>query len=263
MSAERPQDSPEFVTITIRLGSPDWQLETRMTVPSGPTRSRQMLPLVQSLTDAVVNAAAKTVEAEGKSISCKKGCGACCRQLVPISEVEARRMGEVVEEMPEPRRSQVRARFAEARRRLEAAGLLDMLEQRAQWTTEGRDLGLKYFAAGIPCPFLEDEACSIHQKRPLACREYLVTSPAANCAQPTPETIECVPMPFKVWNAVARVDEVRAGSRWIPWVPLVLAPDWAQAHPDTTVPRPGPQLLRDFFEHLTRRTPPPTQAPTV
>jgi Fe-S-cluster containining protein len=36
----------------------------------------------------------------------------------------------------------------------------------------------------MPCPFLEDESCSIHPDRPLVCREYLVTSPAELCAGP-------------------------------------------------------------------------------
>ncbi len=44
----------------------------------------------------------------------------------------------------------------------------------------------RYFHLGIACPFLEDESCSIHADRPISCREYLVTSPAVNCADPKP-----------------------------------------------------------------------------
>src|SRR5262245_55056627 len=116
-----PPQPPETVTATVELSHTDWNLRTQVTVPTGPTRLIQLLPLVQSLADAVVGAA---VEAQGEPISCKKGCGACCRQLVPIAEVEARRLRDLVNDFPEPRRSQVRARFAEARRRLDAAGLL-------------------------------------------------------------------------------------------------------------------------------------------
>ena len=49
----------------------------------------------------VVGVAVEDAVAEGETISCKKGCGACCRQLVPISQVEARRIRDLVEAMPE------------------------------------------------------------------------------------------------------------------------------------------------------------------
>ena len=158
-------------------------------MPAGPTRLRQLLPLVQSFADAVVEGAAKGAEEQGLKISCKKGCGACCRQAVPISEVEARRIRDVVNELPEPRRSQVRARFAEARRRLAEAGLLDDLLHPGDWALRGNaSFSLKYFYLGIPCPFLEEESCSIYADRPLTCREYLVTTPAENCARLGPES---------------------------------------------------------------------------
>ena len=72
-----------------------------MSVPAGPTRLVELLPLVQHLANTVVAAAVEDVVEQGESISCKKGCGACCRQLVPISQVEARRIRDLVEEMPE------------------------------------------------------------------------------------------------------------------------------------------------------------------
>jgi Fe-S-cluster containining protein len=255
----------EHVTIEVQLGSPEWQLRTKMTVPAGPTRPRQLLPLLQALTNAVVDVGVKQAEAQGKKISCQKGCGACCRQLVPISEVEARAIAELVANLPEPRRTEVRQRFADAQRRLQDSGLLKTLLERDQWTDQGRSLGLRYFLQGIPCPFLEDESCSIHPDRPLACREYLVTSPAAHCAQPTAETVHCVPMPFMVWNAAARFDETSRppDARWIPWVPLILAPSWAETHPDQGSARPGPELLREFFEYLTGKKRSSAAAPNV
>src|SRR5262249_44693347 len=138
-------------------------------------------------------------------ISCKAGCGACCRQLVPISEVEARNIGELVNSLPEPRRSQICARFAEARHRLEKAGLLEKLLHPENWPKDERQAtGTWYFEQGIACPFLEKESCSIYADRPIACREYLVTSPAEHCAHPSAETVRCVKMPLKFGTALAR-----------------------------------------------------------
>jgi Fe-S-cluster containining protein len=253
MTAE-PPTGPEVVTANVELSGPDWRLKARMSVPAGPTRLRQLLPLVQSLADAVVGTAVRTAEGEGETVSCRKGCGACCRQLVPIAEVEARHLRDLVDGLPEPRRTQVRARFAEARRRLEEAGLLDKLLRREQWAEgERQEVGLEYFRQGVACPFLEDESCSIHTDRPVACREYLVTSPAGHCARPSADTVRCVRLPLKVSGALTRMDPVAATARFVRWVPLVLAPEWAEAHPDAAPARPGPELLREFFDHLTGR----------
>jgi Fe-S-cluster containining protein len=226
-------------------------------------RLGELLPLVQSFGDAVAASAAKVAGDQGKRVSCAKGCGACCRQLVPVAEVEARRLAALVRELPEPRRTEVRARFAAARRRLEAAGLLGELRHaQHEWSEEALPaFGLAYFRQGIPCPFLEDESCSVYADRPLVCREYLVTSPPADCAQPTAETVDRVPMPFKVWTALARFDRVPPGARFIRWVPLVLAPEWAEAGPEEPAARPGPELLSQFFEHVTGQKAPPRRAP--
>lgn len=121
------------------------------------------------------------VEAEGKTISCRAGCGACCRQAVPIAASEARAVARHVAAMPEPRRSIIKSRFAAARAALDAAGVDHGPTALTEMTIEARPaLGMTYFRAAVACPFLEDENCSIHPVRPLACREYLVTSPAEN-----------------------------------------------------------------------------------
>jgi Fe-S-cluster containining protein len=261
-----PDNAPQGETVTahVTLAGESWELQTAVSVPTGPIQLRTMLPMVQSFADAVVGVAAKTAEEQGRRISCRKGCGACCRQLVPISEVEARHLAALVEAMPEPRRSRIQARFIEAGRRLAEAGLLEVLRHRQEWAEgQGRSVGSTYFQQGIPCPFLEEEACSIHPDRPIACREYLVTSPAENCARPSAETVDCVKLPMRLWPALALFDAVGPEERFIRWVPLVLAPEWVAAHPEEPDAQPGPELLRRFFDQLTaqKRVPwPPEDA---
>ena len=65
-----------------------------------PIALKEMLPLFFSFADAVMSTAANGVEQSGEKISCKKGCGACCRQLVPISETEAHWIAELVDRLP-------------------------------------------------------------------------------------------------------------------------------------------------------------------
>jgi Fe-S-cluster containining protein len=247
------QNSAAMVTANVKISGPDWDLQTTVSVPEGPTTVRDLLPLAQSFSDAVVKAVVKTNEEARQKISCTKGCGACCRQLVPITETEARHIRTVVESLPEPRRTAVRTRFAEARQRLEKSGGLEQLLHPEEIPLDKKQaFALQYFFQGIPCPFLEDESCSIYADRPLVCREYLVTSAVEHCARLTAETIRAVKMPVKVWTALARLDAGFLSQGKLPWVPLIVAPEWAEAHPEEPSPRPGRELLQELFEHINQ-----------
>ena len=93
-----------------------------------PVPPSSLLPILHTLSDAVQNGVAEALESGGKRISCRSGCGACCRQLVPITEIEARRIAELIDSLPDPRGTEIRARFAAAVRRLDEAGLRERLE---------------------------------------------------------------------------------------------------------------------------------------
>jgi len=238
------------VAIGVELVAADWKLKTTISAPAGPRRLIQLLPLANALADAVTGMAEQALEKQGEKISCRKGCAACCRSMVPISEVEARRLRELVESLPDPRRAQVVTRFAEVLCQLDEAGLLDKLRTREQWTDlENKRIQVQYFLQGIACPFLEDESCTIYRDRPTSCREFLVTSPPEKCALPTNEEVRIVKLPFRVMSALARFDAGATAER-IRWVPLVLALEWAIEHPDTSAPRPGPELTRELFQHV-------------
>ena len=246
--------SPQTINVNVELAGPEWRLQTTMSVPAEPIALKEMLPLFFSFADAVMSTAANGVEQTGEKISCKKGCGACCRQLVPISETEARWIAELVDRLPPQNQTQIRNRFAEARRRLAETGLLEKLLHRESWAEgEGWSIAMSYFRLGIPCPFLENEACSIHKDRPIKCREYLVTSPAANCLQPSANNIRMVDLPFQMWTAMGRLENSSATGEKIPWVPLILALAWADAHAQEPEPRAAHEVLREFFDRLTGR----------
>jgi Fe-S-cluster containining protein len=242
---------PERRTVTaemdLTLGGESYHL--RVVVPEDPVPARALLPLARGISERAVAAGADAVVAQGKAISCRAGCGACCRQLVPVTASEAHQLALLVAALPEPRQDEVRARFAAARAALDRSGLLPSLEDPecidpnyAQATRQA------YFQLGIACPFLEEESCSIHPERPLICREFLVTSPAEHCADPTPEAVESVEAPVRVSQALGRLSmpgvELRAA-----WVPLVLALEWAASHPEPV--RPGREQLEEFLRLLT------------
>ncbi len=236
------------VTATLRLSVGDIRLVHPMTVPAGPVPATDVVPALQRLVNAVVEAAEKRAQKMGKTISCRKGCGACCRQLVPISRTEGERLLAVVDALPEERRTAIRARFTDAETTLDRAGLRDLLldpGKRAGRTE--RDLSRAYFALGLPCPFLEEESCSIHPERPLVCREYLVTSPAVLCAGPAQEGV--TPLPVPKISSAARGLQDEADN----WIPLALLSAWSRARPANRVERTGPDWVQRFLKKLGAR----------
>jgi Fe-S-cluster containining protein len=231
-------------------------LSLNLVMPAQAVPPEAMLPLFRQVAEAFLDQSVENEAHAGRAVSCKKGCGACCRQMVPISPTEARLLARLVAQMPRPRKQALLDRFAQALRRLEAAGLIPMLADRQNWPQgHSKQVGLEYFALGIPCPFLEEESCSIYPDRPITCREYLVTSPAENCANPTAGTIRMVPLPAgPTWPAAARFDGAPNGKT--PWVPLVLALDYAAEHPEESPSKPGPRFAREFIAAITNSVPP-------
>ena len=251
--ATHPEDAGELLNATAELTIAGRKIRLEMPVPAGPTRLSDLLPFLRYLTDQFVDFSVENARTEGLAVSCGKGCGACCRQLVPISAIEARRLGEVVDQMPEPRKSTILARFEDAKRRLREAGLLEKLREPNRVGDDEVDpIGLAYFQQAIACPFLEDESCSIYEERPLACREYLVVSPAENCARPTVDSIKPVHIVVRVARTLRALNVEKSPSA-PRWVALILALELVDADPDAASPQPGPELVRELFSRLTGR----------
>lgn len=221
-------------TATLRLAVGEISIAHAITVPNAAVPAIAVLPALQGVVNAVVGAA----EA-GREISCRKGCGACCRQLVPISRTEGEALLALVEAMPKERRKAVRARFAEAEAAIVNAGLAE------RGARSDREMSLAYFALGIACPFLEDESCSIHADRPLVCREYLVTSPAALCAGPAQEGVTPVPVP-KLSLAAQRLQDERDS-----WFALAMLMAWSRTARPPVKRLPGTEWVQRFLRGLS------------
>jgi len=131
---------------------------------------------------------------------------------------------------------------------LEQHGLLERLRRPARLKTLAarRKIGEQYFKLGLPCPFLEEERCSIYPHRPLACREYLVSSPAENCRQPRPDTIQKVPLLVKLSDILYTFGD-GFGEQSTRWLPLPLALEWAARHAKQQPVFPGPSLFSNFL----------------
>jgi len=143
-------ESPRTV-VRIALKACNEVLDAEIRVPTAAIRPVDLLPILMSFDDAVVGIFEKDSIRQGKPITCTKGCGACCRQLVPISEVEAQYLAELVAEMPPDRRNRVETRFRRAREEFDRQGITKRLLRSAELASpeERRQLALDYFACGV------------------------------------------------------------------------------------------------------------------
>jgi Fe-S-cluster containining protein len=241
--------------LELRIGGELVRLSAR--VPEAPMSLADFLPVVRSFADLVAQAGAREAETLGRPVRCGPGCGACCRQLVPISPAEALGLRRTLDGLAPEHRERVLWRFAELRERLAAAGLSARLlaacgRPRGESNGNlprpelalGRELGLAYFALELACPFLESESCSIHPERPLACREYLVSSDPVGCRHPDAESVAVIDLPRRISVSFSRLvaELVPAAPAWLP---LTLALDDSALDTDTleTATRPGPALF--------------------
>ncbi len=237
-----------LVTFTLELLGNEYQCSASL--PLDPVPASSLLPVINAVANLVIKA-----HSSGAGVSCRAGCGACCRQPVPITLAEARRLAALVALFPADRRTLVESRFAAAVRKLRQTGLFEILTGTAKAAPEfTRTLSYRYFDLAIACPFLEAESCSIYEDRPLRCREHLVTSPAALCAAPERQPVVTVPMPNRPSDALASIG--RGDQKLNPaFLTLTLALEWSALHPEPETPLPAPGILRNFLAALSSGAP--------
>lgn len=252
-TGDSEKTSPSTVKASFALPVAGGFLNASASLPTGRTNLTELLPLVQSLENAIIGRIAQEADEAGTPISCRAGCGACCRQLVPVSFFEAEALVNWMATLPPEQSAELERRFHCALMKLRDSGVIDkILDQRwaedEQLTTQ---LAVDYFHAGVACPFLENESCSIHPMRPLSCREYLVTSPPALCDDPSRNQVSGVQLPLKLSRVLysfgQQMEQDRRG-----WIPLVFLLAWGKSgvKPGEFVSGTGEEVLRKFLERV-------------
>lgn len=247
--------------IRVELAMPDGVMRGQVEVDTGPMRLADIVPTAYELTMAISGRANRREERAGHPISCRAGCGACCRQLVPLSPPEAFYLVDMLNAIEPGRRQVYLDRFAAVKTRLDSEGMIDELFNPTITEDPVLEIGRRYFGLRMACPFLEEESCSIHPHRPVACREYNVTSPAAWCAEPYAHDIQKVPMPMPLSLPLTLLTNELIGRRF-PLIPLTLAPGWVTENADIGRKTwPGLELFQQFLKRLgplNSTSPPPT-----
>ena len=249
----------DWVTGNVVLNVGGRPLEMEMTVPAQPVKPTRMLPLFQMITDAVVDTCCEESAERGREISCKAGCAACCRQAVPVSELEVYRIAELVGEMPEPMQSEVRERFSAAAAHFEETGWFGRMsdhfsrakgENKELTKIREVDLGAEYFGDRVDCPFLDNERCLIHNSRPVVCREFVVTSPAENCWSPAAGGVDVLEMKINVSEVLPGMGTA-GRMRSEGFLPLIRALELAEKYPEQFAEKTGERWVSEFFGRLT------------
>ena len=226
--------APSVERFDIAINTPAGRLNTVLDVPTGFVPITSIVPLARRLGEEIGKLEEHQVRRSGHSVSCQMGCAACCRMLVPLSPPEAFSLLDYVEQLPPERRAAIEGTLGASKAALQAHGLLDRLQAVADSETPIPDEALEpinraYYALRQPCPFLENEMCSIYEARPAACRELLVTSPARLCDNLADNPVEPIPVSVRIGTVLGLLWATVTGSA-PRLIPLPLAVDWARQH---------------------------------
>jgi len=241
----------------IAINTPAGQITSAVEVPTGFVPVTAIVPLIRRLGEEAQALEVERSVESGKPPSCRKGCAACCRMLVPLSAPEALALREWVRSRPAEQQARISARFAESKLLLLSRGvwrkLLELCDAPEELDDDALDaVNREYYALRMPCPFLEEELCTIYDERPAACRELLVTSPPEYCEDMIENPVEPVATPIRVSTVLGLVSQelTKTPTRLIP---LPVALDWAERHEhENEQTWKGAQLLDQALDKVWR-----------
>jgi Fe-S-cluster containining protein len=218
--------------LDISIITPAGPVSTAVEIPTDFIPISAIVPLMRQLGEQAQVLEERRAVAAKAAISCREGCAACCRMLVPLSAPEAFALREYIGRLPEERRQRLLAKIADSQTALATAGLLSRLHQVADDSQQLQDEDMEainrdYYRLRMPCPFLEEERCSIYEERPAACRELQVTSPAEYCRDMVANPVRTLPVPVRIGTALSLLwAELAGGPARL--IPLPIALDWAE-----------------------------------
>jgi len=131
--------------------------------------------------------------------------------------------------------------------------LADVAEASSPVADEELDpINRAYYALKVPCPYLENELCSIYEARPAACRELLVTSPAELCQDLVQNPVVPLPVSMRVSSILGLVwGTLTSSSPRL--IPLPMALEWAERHEEESRRTwPGSSLLDQVLDSMWR-----------
>jgi len=223
------KDSDDF---SFTIETPDGIIpHMQVRIPREPIGLSDCVPFMQTLADRLIGLAVRKSENRGAVVRCGSGCGSCCSQLVPLSAPEVLFVVKRLLALPLASRSQILGRFDAIENRLESTGLRNKLctLPDAGDAAGNKAIAQEYFNLKEPCPFLVAQSCSIHQWRPVVCREFNALTDPALCTDPFVNKIRSVPLFMRPSSVLALLASRVAGISSA-LVPLPHLFDWYEAN---------------------------------
>lgn len=238
----------------VKLATPLGPIRGRVTIDTGPMGLVDLVPTAYELTNILVHRSVKREEEAGHLISCRSQCGVCCRQMVPLSPPEAFYLADLIDSLDSGLRKELFRLFDAIIGQLRYHNMINELLSPEYSDDPALAIARQYFQFQLDCPFLVDQSCSIYPHRPVACREYNVTSPAAWCADPYAHDIAKVPMPLPLSAPLARLTARLTGSE-PRLIPLTLVPIWVAEHNAwRSMEWSGLTLFQGLMDEIGRRS---------
>lgn len=168
--------------------------------------SRANLSDLTTITHQVCNKVIETLtnndDPNFQNISCKKGCSHCCKYMVSLSSAEAFFLHNHILSMPADTRRSTLHSFLRAARIISANRIPNMDASQMTEYEELHAISNWFNKLNLTCPFLKNNACSIYNFRPLACREHLATNDPKGCKFSSIEKQQLVNIPFSIAQAM-------------------------------------------------------------
>ena len=142
MDYRRPEQTRQYADVKLDEFFKTVPLDLKTHVVNLPKRITQISARPVVRLKEVLSTADKIFDHAGKFAACARGCGHCCYVSVPITQFEARYMGENLGIVPVEQKQTIKHELAD-------------------------------FGSHTPCPFLENDECSIYEYRPLTCRMHM------------------------------------------------------------------------------------------
>ena len=242
----------ECASFKVDLATPLGPLRGQVQVSTGPMRLADLVPTAFELTDMLVMRAVARETKDGGQVTCRAGCGVCCSQMVPVSPPEAFYIADMMSSLPGELLDPIRRRFELTAAVLEQRNMIDGLMDPDYSDDPFLAIAREYFCLHLPCPFLVDASCGIYEHRPVACRDYNVTSLAAWCADPYSHEVAKVRTVTPLSAPLARLTAALTGSK-PRLVPLTLVPRWVRERNELRHRTwNGPELFQQFMAEVGR-----------
>lgn len=178
--------------------------------------------------------------------ACRKGCATCCTQNVNITTLEAQ---------------QILAFIRENNQESWLSAKLDgkLAQHRPQYTTNTlaraclarKSLPEEKVSAPVPCPFLQDNCCTIYPARPFACRSFLSLK---RCTPAQPALVDGVHLAAAtaINQLLEHLDQKNAWGNMLDVLPLLLqeSPQESSRHTLRSQPLPGLMLGADEYDQV-------------